>query len=169
MTNWLKTSNFLLIVILTSILAACSQDGAVNGVNKAPALTAQTLGEQSLVGYADYLASDEYAMADVVRGERIAMQCRACHSFEAGGVDMIGPALHGFLGKPAGSRGEFAYTSVLTDAAFIWTPRALDAWLAQPANFLPGNRMIFAGMRDAGNRQALVAYLLKVTDDAGGE
>lgn len=167
MTNWLKKAVLLLIVGFSAMFVACSQDETGNGINKMPALTALTLGEQSVISNAEHLATGDYAMADVAKGERIAMQCRACHSFEAGGVDMIGPALYGFFGKQAGSRGEFAYSTVLADAVFIWTPRSVDAWLEQSAHFLPGNRMIFPGVSDAENRRAVIAYLLKVTDDIG--
>jgi cytochrome c len=52
---------------------------------------------------------------------------------------------------------------VLANAEFTWTPRALDAWLAQPARFLPGNLMSFPGVRDPAARDDLIAYLLKVT------
>ena len=45
----------------------------------------------------------------------------------------------------------------------VWTPRALDAWLARPARFLPGNRMTFPGIADAGDRADLIAWLLEAT------
>lgn len=169
MTNLLKLAVCLLMLVFVGVVAGCGQKKAATGVDKAPALTAQTLGEQLLVNNAEHLAASVYASADIAQGERIAMQCRACHSFTAGGVDMIGPALHGFFGKMAGSRGKFAYSSALADAVFIWTPRSVDAWLLQPARFLPGNRMIYVGVSDAEDRRALVAYMLKVTDDAGGK
>lgn len=40
------------------------------------------------------------------------------------------------------------------------TPAALDAWLADPARFLPGNRMAIPGISDASDRDNLIAYLL---------
>jgi cytochrome c len=48
-------------------------------------------------------------------------------------------------------------------ADFVWTPRALDAWLAQPGRFLPGNRMTFGGVRGQRDRDDLIAYLLMKT------
>lgn len=77
---------------------------------------------------------------------------------------MLGPNLHGFFGRRAGSAPDFDYSPVLREASFVWTPRALDAWLAQPARFLPGNRMSFTGVHDAGDRASLIAYLLEVSD-----
>ena len=80
---------------------------------------------------------------------------------------MMGPALFGFFGREAGSLDGFAFSPALAGADFVWTPRALDAWLRQPANFLPGNRMIYAGLSKADDRRAVIAYLLRVTDDIG--
>ncbi len=73
---------------------------------------------------------------------------------------MIGPALHGMFGRAAGGVPDFGYSKALADADFVWTPEALTAWLLQPADFLPGNSMMFAGVNDAQDRIDLVAYLL---------
>jgi cytochrome c len=76
---------------------------------------------------------------------------------------MIGPALHGFFGREVGTRSGFEYSAVMRNADFIWTPAALNAWLAQPGRFLPGNRMTFAGVQKQGDRDDMIAYLLSVT------
>ncbi len=114
----------------------------------------------------EYLLEPPYSTADFANGEKQAVYCRACHSLEAGGARMVGPALNGFFGTQAGSRDGFDYSDALSGADFVWTPRALDAWLAQPSRFLPGNRMIFAGVPRQGDRDDLIAYLLKVTSDS---
>jgi cytochrome c len=44
-------------------------------------------------------------------------------------------------------------------AGFSWTPQKLDAYIAHPAEVVPGNRMAFAGIPDAKQRADLVAYL----------
>jgi cytochrome c len=81
----------------------------------------------------------------------------------AGPANMIGPALFGFFGKEVGTRSGFEYSAVMRNASFTWTPEALNAWLAQPGRFLPGNRMTFAGVSKQGDRDDLIAYLLTVT------
>ena len=127
--------------------------------------TTATLGEQIVLTPVEYLQAAPYKDADRSRGERQAQICKACHSFNQGGPDMIGPALHGFFGKQVGSRSGFQYSEALAEADFIWTPRALDAWLAQPGRFLPGNRMTFAGVLRQSDRDDLIAYLLIATTD----
>lgn len=74
---------------------------------------------------------------------------------------MVGPNLHAFFGTVAGTRPGFDYSEALGQADFVWTPRALDAWLAQPNRFLPGNRMSFIGVSDADDRADLIAWLLE--------
>jgi len=81
---------------------------------------------------------------------------------------MIGPALHGFFGREVGSRSGFEYSAVMRNADFVWTPAALNAWLAQPGRFLPGNRMTFAGVLKQSDRDDLIAYLLGATTDNEG-
>ncbi len=156
----------LLIIAATSLLiTSCGNDSsdAVSEKQKLPTLSAATLGEQLILDTASYLQSEPYASANRQRGSDRAMLCMACHSLEAGGANMIGPALHGMFGREAGSNGDFDYSPVLKNAKFIWTPRALDAWLAQPASFLPGNRMAFAGVPRQQDRDDLIAFLLEET------
>lgn len=153
-------------------VGACGQSGqdAIAQRGESPAvLTAATLGEQSILSAADYLAGAVYLNADVSRGQALAMQCRACHSLERGGASIVGPNLFGIFGRSAGSAGGFAYSDALAGSDFVWTPRALDAWLAQPFAFLPGNRMSFPGLPASDDRNALIAYLLQHTDSGDHE
>lgn len=161
----------LVLGAVIGLLAACGPSGqeGETGAATGSYMTAATLGEQSVRGASEYLAEAPYATADLANGEKQAMYCRACHSLDAGGAQMVGPGLHGFFGTQAGSREGFVYSDALAAADFVWTPRALDAWLAQPGRFLPGNRMIFAGVTRQSDRNDLIAYLLKVTTTDGAE
>ena len=126
-------------------------------------LTGATLAEQVVLPTGDYLRLPKYANADPELGQRLAMQCRACHTFERGGPHLNGPNLHGFFGRPVASAPGYAYSPALLEAEFIWTPDALDAWLAQPAAFLPGNRMAYVGLNEQTDRDAAIAALLRQT------
>ncbi|MDJ0711404.1 MAG: c-type cytochrome [Woeseiaceae bacterium] len=158
-------SRLLAAIAAAIMIAGCGQETEDNGTESGtdPILTAATLGEQTVLPVEEYLAAAPYADADRTQGERQAQICRACHSLDKGGPTMVGPALHGFFGARAGAGEGFPYSEALREADFVWTPRALDAWLAQPGRFLPGNRMTFAGVMQQEDRDALIAYLLEVT------
>jgi cytochrome c len=99
--------------------------------------------------------SDDRARA---QGERLfRTQCVGCHSL-APGVHIAGPSLHGLIGRPAGSLEGFGYSSVLKAADFVWDAEALDAFLADPDDVLPGNRMVFRGL-DEGPRRHIILFL----------
>jgi cytochrome c len=129
-------------------------------------MTAATVGAQVVLPTSDYLKLPEYQNADREYGTRLAMQCRACHSFEPGGPSISGPNLYGLFGRGVGKVDGYPYSTALDEADFIWTPEALDAWLEQPTRFLPGNRMAYPGLREKGDRQAVIAEILRLTDDS---
>ena len=161
-----RRSWLLAAALLVTLVAGCGEkesDESGTGPTAEPFPTAATLGEQVVMTAAEYLETEPYASANRSRGERQAMLCKACHSLDRGGRNMIGPALYGFIGTNVGTRQGFEYSAVMRNADFVWTPAALDAWLAQPGRFLPGNRMTFAGVPDQKDRADLIAYLIEAT------
>ncbi len=145
------------------VLTSCSSEDSGQADEKAPLLSAATLGEQVVLPISDYLEQEQFVRANRKNGSRQAQICKTCHSLDEVGSNMIGPALFGFFGRNVGGQAGFDYSPVMRNANFIWTPRALDAWLAQPGHFLPGNRMTFEGVLRQRDRDDLIAYLLKVT------
>ncbi len=152
-------------------LTACGNDASETGNESAAtvALSAATLGEQVVSPVSEYLMIEQYASANPRNGSSQAQICKACHSFDEGGGNMIGPPLFGFFGRNVGAQAGFDYSPVMRNANFVWTPRALDAWLTQPGHFLPGNRMTFAGVFRQKDRDDLIAYLLAATSHSGNE
>ena len=84
--------------------------------------------------------------------------CSACHTTDEG-KNRVGPSLHAVVGRTAGSIGGFAYSAGVKAAGFTWTPEKLDSWLTDPKALIPGNKMTFAGVKDAGERTALIGFL----------
>ena len=103
------------------------------------------------------------AAADPDKGQVLFLQCRACHSLEAGGANKVGPNLHGVFGRKAGMAPGYAYSEVLTQASIVWSAETLNEWLTRPSDFLPGNRMVFVGIRKPEDRANLIAYLKRET------
>ena len=110
-----------------------------------------------------YLQEPRFADADIARGEILSLACQACPTLGAGQAHLLGPNLYGVFGRVSAGRDGFEYSQVLRSAELVWTPAALEAWLADPSAFLPGNNMVFAGYSSATDRRDLVAFLLHKT------
>jgi cytochrome c len=86
------------------------------------------------------------AEADVAKGEQDAALCKVCHSFEAGGPNMVGPNLHNVVGAELAKKEGFSYSQALKDKGGAWTYERLDAWLENPQAFAPGTTMAYPGI-----------------------
>jgi len=99
------------------------------------------------------------ASADAKKGESVAKQCNACHTFDKGGAVKTGPNLHGVAGRQAGSVAGFSYSDGVKGLGKPWGNDLLDAFLTNPKAVAAGNKMAFAGIKDPGQRADLIAYL----------
>ena len=100
------------------------------------------------------------ASADVNKGKTLFLQCRACHSLTAANEPgKIGPTLYGVVGRAAGSVPGFAYSDAVSKSGLTWTAENISAWLERPSDFLPGNKMVFIGVKDAQDRANVIAYI----------
>jgi cytochrome c len=98
------------------------------------------------------------ARADAQRGEKLFEECRACHATERG-VNGVGPALHGVIGRRAGALDDFRYSPALKKSGITWSRQTLDAYVMDPQKAVPSNRMPYAGMPDARDRADLLDYI----------
>ncbi|MSU88461.1 c-type cytochrome [Rhodobacteraceae bacterium 2CG4] len=103
--------------------------------------------------------------ADIAKGERVFMKCKACHTVEQGGSRKTGPNLYGVVGGPVAASDGFKYSGALRDHGGEWTPARLDAFLAAPRAAVKGTRMGFAGLKDQADRADLIAYLNTFSDN----
>lgn len=85
-------------------------------------------------------------------------QCAACHSTEPG-RNGIGPSLAGAFGRAAAQGEGFAYSEAMRSSGLTWDAATLDTYLTSPMKMVPGTRMAFAGLADADQRKAVIAYL----------
>jgi cytochrome c2 len=111
---------------------------------------------------AAYLAEPRYAEADAHRGELLAYACKACHALVPNEENDLGPSLAGVIGRSAAALPGFEYSDVLASSGIVWTPEAIERWLADPEAFLPGTKMKFPGYKSATDRRDVVAYLLRL-------
>ena len=107
------------------------------------------LGLLPMIGLLMLGATDQPdAAGDPEVGQERFRACAACHTLEPG-AHRTGPSLAGVFGREAGSaEGFHRYSEALRSADLVWREDTLDAFLADPRGFLPGNRMTFAGIEE---------------------
>lgn len=99
------------------------------------------------------------AAGDAKRGAQLFGQCMACHSVMPGD-HQTGPSLaHVWNHKAGTAEGFTRYSDALKAAGITWNEAALDKWLANPAQMVPGTSMTFPGIKEAQARQDVIAYL----------
>lgn len=105
-------------------------------------------------------------LASVEADENSVKPCKACHTFEKGGKDKIGPHLWGIVGRPIASAEGFKYSNGMQDlSSESWTYENLDHFLAKPKDFVKGTKMAFSGVKNDKKRAELIAYLRSLSDN----
>ncbi len=99
------------------------------------------------------------AGGDAKAGKVVFAQCMACHKLDTTGKSTIGPNLNKVAGRTSGTLPGFKYSPAMVAAKRTWTDAALDAYLTAPMKAIPGNRMAFAGVKNAADRKNLIAYI----------
>jgi cytochrome c len=95
-------------------------------------------------------------------GERAFQKCYSCHSVDRKETDLSGPNLAGVVGRRAAALPGFRYSPAMKKSGaegLVWTEEALDRYLADPLEAIPETTMSFPGVRDPGERRAIIAYL----------
>lgn len=101
------------------------------------------------------------ASADVDAGKSSTTKlgCIACHSFNEGGKNGVGPNLYGVVGAQHGHVDGYAYSAALKAKSGPWTYAELNEWLLKPSAYAPGTKMSFAGIANPKVRADVIAYL----------
>ncbi len=128
-------------------------------VPDAPDQGADKASDEPQVPFATLLAK-----ASAEKGMGVAKKCSACHTFDKGGKNKIGPNLYGVVGSKLGATDGFAYSEALKAKGGTWDYDALDQFLANPKAFIDGTKMSFAGIKKDGQRADLVLYLRQQGD-----
>ncbi len=108
------------------------------------------------------------AAANAEAGKNDTKVCQACHTFDKGQPNRIGPNLYGVLGVGiAEDRNNYSFSSALKTAGAgkTWTADLLNEWLFKPQSFAPGTKMTFIGVPKVRERADIIAYLNSLSDN----
>lgn len=103
--------------------------------------------------------------ADLARGEVSHQKCIACHTFDKGGRNLVGPNLYGIIGREKGAVAGFNYSAGFKKLKGPWTVQELSDFVKNPKLFAPGTSMTFAGIPRPSERADLITYLNSKSDN----
>ncbi|MBS0249010.1 MAG: cytochrome c family protein [Proteobacteria bacterium] len=105
------------------------------------------------------------ASASAEKGQAVAKQCAACHTFEKGGPNRVGPNLWNIVGDERGKdRGGFNFSAAMKAKGGEWSYEELNKFLQNPRGYIPGTAMTFAGLSRDSQRADVIAYLRTLSD-----
>ena len=106
------------------------------------------------------------ASANAENGAKIAKKCAACHSFDKGGANKVGPNLWGVVNRPIAEHEGFSYSAALASKkGQHWDYDHLNHFLTSPKAYAPGTKMSFAGISKDAERADVIAYLRTLADN----
>tara|TARA_B110000503_G_scaffold143551_1_gene245750 strand:+ start:5530 stop:6057 length:528 start_codon:yes stop_codon:yes gene_type:complete len=99
------------------------------------------------------------AAANAESGAKTIKKCVACHTFDQGGANKVGPNLWKIINAQRGKRPGFLYSKVMSEAGGSWDEKHLFGFLQRPGKYMPGTKMSFAGIRKPQDIADVIAYL----------
>ncbi|MGE0053040.1 MAG: cytochrome c family protein [Hyphomicrobium sp.] len=97
--------------------------------------------------------------ADAEAGKTVFNKCKACHQIGEGAKNAVGPHLDGVVGRKAGTAEGFNYSEAMKNSGLTWDEATLNEYLTDPRKKVPGNKMVFMGLKNDDDRANLIEFL----------
>lgn len=107
------------------------------------------------------------AAQDAAAGEKVFVQCRACHQVGEKAKNAVGPVLNGLFGRKAGTVEGYNYSDANKNSGITWDEATFAEYIKNPRAKIPGTKMVYAGLKDEGQIKNLIAFLQQF--DASGK
>ena len=98
------------------------------------------------------------ADGDPAKGAKVFAKCKTCHEIDSD-KNKVGPTLQGVIGRPAGAVPGFKYSEAMSASGVVWDAETIAAYTRQPKEFIPGNKMVFAGLKKDDEIEDLIAFI----------
>lgn len=105
---------------------------------------------------------------DAAAGEKVFVQCKACHQIGPTAKNGVGPELNGLFGRKAGSVEGYSYSAANKNSGITWDEATFREYIKNPKAKIPGTKMAFPGLKNPKQIDDVVAFL-KQFDAAGNK
>jgi cytochrome c len=84
---------------------------------------------------------------DIAAGEASFRKCTPCHNIGPEAENKVGPHLNGLDGRKAGTVADFGYSEANKSSGITWNEAVFKEYIRDPRAKVPGNKMVFAGIK----------------------
>lgn len=104
---------------------------------------------------------------DAAAGEKVFVQCKACHQVGEKARNAVGPVLNGLFGRKAGTIEGFNYSAANKNSGIVWDEATFREYIKDPKAKIPGTKMVYPGLKNPKQIDDIIAYLKQF--DASGK
>jgi cytochrome c len=106
---------------------------------------------------------------DAAAGKKVFNKCTPCHSIGPGAKNKVGPELDGLFGRKAGTVAGFNYSDGMKKAGWVWDAATFKEYITDPRKKVPGNKMMFPGLKEEQEREDIAAYIGSFNPDGSSK